>query len=258
MRRINERGAGMVTFVVGAGVLVVIGVVVLYMASDVFKTKADSAYRQFSEWTPENIAEDPLGYLDFCEAEAKRAVRKLKATRIEIAANRVSLKDSASEAAKLVRVGEKNIRELLVKHDIAEEGGGWPIEWQGAERDRKYVEAQLAALDRQIRGQEEIVKAAGNGLRSLDEQSTRVDELNAMAREQLSTIQVKRQMLKVQQISDTLREQLVRIGTVVRTTVAAADESASEPISLEELAAKEEPAVDPGAMDRIRSRYGSK
>lgn len=254
MNRIRERGIGFVTLIVGVGLLVIVAIAALYLTSDVMRTKADAAYRQFAKWTPENIAKDPLGYLDFCEAETKAAIDKLKATRIEIAQNRVELQDSQGNAEKLIALGDKKIRELLLKYELAEETGQWPVDWSGSKLDKDAATRQLAKLDRDISGQNQIGSAAAAGLVRLDKESIRVDQLTAKAREQLDAIKVKRQTLKIQQISDGLRDQLVSIGAVVRTTVEEAD-SPTEPISLEELAEREEPEVAEGVYERIRANY---
>ena len=62
MQRNRERGIGFVTVIVGIGLLLIVAIAAVYLSSDVFRTKADAAYRQFAEWTPENIAKNPLGY----------------------------------------------------------------------------------------------------------------------------------------------------------------------------------------------------
>jgi len=257
MHRNRERGIGLVALILGIGLLVIVAIAAVYLSSDVFRTKADAAYRQFAKWTPENIAKDPLGYLDFCEAETKAAIEKLKATKIEIAQNRVALQDSQANAEKLVALGDKKIRELLLKYELAEETGQWPLEWSGQQLDKDAATRQLAKLDRDIKGQQEIAAAAAKGLVQLDKESVRVDQLAAKAREHLDTLNVKRQTVKIQQISDTLRDQLVSIGAMVRTTVEEAD-SPTEPISLEELAEREEPQVEEGVYERIRATYKSR
>jgi hypothetical protein len=256
MHRIRERGIGFVTLIVGIGLLLIVAIAAVYLSSDVFRSKADAAYRQFAEWTPENIAKDPLGYLDFCEAETKAALEKLKATKIEIAQNRVQLQDTQANSEKLIALGDKKIRELLLRYELAEETGQWPLEWSGSKLDKPAADRQLTKLDRDITGQKEIAKAAANGLVQLDKESARVDELTTKAREQLDTLKVKRQTVKIQQISDSLRDQLVNIGAMVRTTVEEAD-SPTEPISLEELAEREEPQAEENVYERVRAAYGN-
>lgn len=86
--------------VIGICVVGVTALVVAYFISDPFRTKADQAYKEFAEWTPENIAKDPLNYLNFCEAETTKALVDLKATEISIAQRRAKLQgmqDSAEQ-----------------------------------------------------------------------------------------------------------------------------------------------------------------
>ena len=70
-----------IPFWIAVIITVVIAAVVggLYMFSDVFRTKANTQLTQWTEWTPENIAADPVNYLNFAEEQAKATLTKLEA-----------------------------------------------------------------------------------------------------------------------------------------------------------------------------------
>lgn len=57
---------------------------VLYIQSDVFRTKADLMVDNWTKWTPENITRDPKGYLTFAVTELEKIQRTLDAHKIDL------------------------------------------------------------------------------------------------------------------------------------------------------------------------------
>ena len=60
----THRKGGTTQLVIGAVALVVILGGIIFYLSDPFSTRVKAGYKQFTEWTPENIAKDPVNYLN--------------------------------------------------------------------------------------------------------------------------------------------------------------------------------------------------
>jgi len=77
----------MLRLICGLLILATLAGGILYFQSDVFRTKADEEWKQWTKWTPENISKDPRGYLTFAIAELEKIQQKLKAHEIELRKN---------------------------------------------------------------------------------------------------------------------------------------------------------------------------
>ena len=108
----RTRGATFGAFLVGTAVCGVITGGVLYFFSDTFRTRANETYRQLSEWTPENIAEDPINYLNFAEEQTARSLVALKQEEGSLDGLLVRLRQ---EQRRLIRL--RDTRETLADND---------------------------------------------------------------------------------------------------------------------------------------------
>jgi hypothetical protein len=244
-----ERGITAVGALVGVVVLAVLVLGGLYAFSDVFRTKAKSTYRDFAEWTPENIAEDPINYLNFAEEQTKKALKKLKASEISIAQKRSKLEQMEADADRKIRAGNQALVELKGVYNAAEAAGAWPADWKEQPRTRDWVRKQIVGIHGQVQGQEKLVGKVRSGLKQLEVQQGRVVEQRGQCQIQLTEIATNREMLKVQEITDDLTEQLVSMKGLL-TTIATTSEDEGV-IQLDDLAAEAEASVDDTKFDAI-------
>src|SRR5688572_15874101 len=80
------------TAIIGIIAAVVVVGATLFFVSDPFNIWVRGNYKSLTEWTPENIAKNPVGYLDFVEIKTKEAQLELKADRISVEQKRAQLK----------------------------------------------------------------------------------------------------------------------------------------------------------------------
>ena len=242
--------SGIVKMIAGAVVIAAIVVGVLYFTSDVQKTKIDAAINQYAHWTPENIAKDPLNYLNFCEQEAEKAMLNLKASEIAIAQNRGNLDGMKKTAQDKIAAGEKAVGELKTLFSQAEKDAKWPVTWQGQTRDKDWIKRQIVSLFRQVEAEKGLLVKVQDAIRRLDGQVTRVQEGRSQAQQQLAEIRTSREILKVQKITDDLTTRLVSIKEVLKVTLNTASETTGT-ISLEQLAAQQATTVDDAEFNKI-------
>jgi chromosome segregation ATPase len=248
----SQRGSAVTVVLIVVGLVLAV-FIALFVFSDVFRTKTKSAWQGLKEWTPEQIAKDPVNYLNFCEEKTREAMQKLKATDISIRQKQGTLRGMEEKAGNLVKTGEQALGELKTIYKDAEAAGAWPSSWRGQARDREWVKRQIMAFHRQVEGQKSILGKVEKGLKKLDVQITKVQDQRAKCQEQLAEIATNREMLKVQQITDDLAAQLADMQGLFQATIATASESEGI-ISLEDLAAETETAVDDAEFEAILNK----
>lgn len=250
MSRSAIRGSAAVTGIIILVVLILIGAGIWYFTSDVFRTKVDAGFTQATKWTPENIAKDPHNYLNYVEAETVKAQQSLKASRIAVAQNRAKLESIKSESTAKINAGEKAVKELVTAYKTASTTNAFPISWNGRTLEKEKVQQQVVALDKEVKIQKNLLAKVENGLKKLDAQENKITEAEANAQSQLAEIRANRELLKVQTLTDDLKDKLVSMQSAVAATIGAASDTGSV-VSLDQLTAESEAAVDTSAFDKI-------
>lgn len=252
MNRLRTRGSAS-TIVVGLIVVAALVLGGLYFFSDVFKTKADRTFKNLTEWTPENIAADPLSYLDFCEAKATEAMKKLKASEIEVKGNLGDLKTKQAESATAIETGDKALTDLKSQYNGAEQSQTWPLKWQGKEFDQAQAKKQIVSLHKSLEGKKRLLDTLNGGIKKLENQIEQIKDAKFKCDEQLASIATNRDMLKVKSITDDLKKQLVDMRSVLSVVVDTADDKDSL-VSLDELTKDPGLNVSDTEFDKIMAK----
>ncbi|MGA2498145.1 MAG: hypothetical protein ABSH20_10410 [Tepidisphaeraceae bacterium] len=241
------------TAIIGGIVLVVVIGLVAYFASDVFRTKVDSNVNQMTKWTPENIAKDPVNYLNFCEKKINEAVDQLRADRISVAQNKAKLTDMKDTAAAKVRTGEKVLPELKGIYEQAEKDNAWPVTYNDEKRDKDWMRTYILKINKETETQRIIFSKVDGGLKKLDTQVAKIEKAQADAQTQLADISANRELLKVQKLTDDLKDRLVTMNGAVQGVIDVAGDKGSMP-SLADLTAGSTPAADTAEFDKVMGK----
>ncbi len=247
------RQAAASTAIIGGIVLVVVIGLVAYFASDVFSTKVDSKVDQMTKWTPENIAKDPVNYLNFCEKKINEAVTSLKADRISVAQNKAKLSDMKDTAGAKVRTGDKVLTELKALYEQAEKDNAWPVTYNNEKRDKDWIRAYIMKISKETETQRIIFTKVDGGLTKLDAQVTKIEKAQADASTQLADIAANRELLKVAKLTDDLKDRLVTMNGAVQGVIDVASDKSSMP-SLADLTASSTPAADTAEFDKVMGK----
>ncbi|MCH8343346.1 MAG: hypothetical protein IH983_05105 [Planctomycetes bacterium] len=252
MRQVNRSFATIRLVGTILTILVVIGLGA-YFLSDVFRTKVGVAYDQFAHWTPENIAKDPAGYLAFCQTETVKTLEELKAREIAVSQNRAGIERMHEDAQEKVVVGTKALGELKQTYRRAAGTDAWPIRWRGQNRDKDWSKRQIVALYKEIESQEVVVGKCEAGLKNLDNQVVRIQDIRAKAQEQLSEIRANQQLIKIEKLSTELTDRLAAMKGAVEATVRTTVDF-SKLVNLDDLAAEAELEIDEQEFESIMKR----
>lgn len=252
----NTRRKGSTTAtVIGILAVLLVGAGIWYFVSDPFKTRVDEAWKQGTKWTPEQIAKDPVNYLNYVEAEANTALEKLKASKIAIAQNRGNLEKMRDEAKHAIEVGRKSVTELVAAYQAAPTDAK-TISWNNKDMDVNVVRTQLVQLDKDIQAKEILLQKVQAGLDNLEVQSGKIVKAEADAKAQLAEIATNRELLKVQGITDDLKNKLDTMQVTVASVVATATDTGTNSVmSLDQLAAQSALQADTADVDKVLAKY---
>ena len=238
------RGMSSAGIIVAIVVVAVVGFAIAYFGSDVFRTKANTTLTQFTQWTPENIAKDPVNYLNFCEEQANKALDKCKAGQIAIAKKQGEIDAMLKDAKDKSTLGTKALAELKEAYKSAEEGSSFPITWRNNVLDQDKAKRQIMKFARETKSATELSSKLQSAIEQLRVQSNKLAEAKDEAHDQLAKIKTNREMLKVQQITDDLKNNLVAMKSAIQTTVVGISSAEPGTLSLDDLAAQSESVVD--------------
>lgn len=237
---------------------VILGVVVVlaflgagaYFFSDVFSTKVDQAVEQFAEWTPENIAKDPGGYLHFCKQQTEKTIQDLKASEIATNQNRAKILSMKEDSQRKIDVGKGALEELKVLYRSAEEDASWPAKWKDQPRDKDWTQRQIVGLHGQIEQEKALVGKCDQAIRRCDAELVKIKALMSQAQGQLGEIKLAERRIEVEQLSADLKDRLVGMKTVVGSLVDSV-EGVSSDITLDGLAGDAEGAFNEKEFEEI-------
>lgn len=247
---VKRNGFNTVSLIVLLAVVIAAGVI-WYFVSDPFRTKVDATADQWTRWTPENIANDPVNYLNFCETETKKALEDLKASEIRIAQSKGKLENMKQQASGQVSTGDAALAELKNAYRDAEAKNVWPIEWRNQKGDKAWAQRQIVSLHKQTASQRALAEKVNAGLVKLDAQKEKIEDARVQANDQLREIETNREMLKVKELTGDLQDRLVAMRGALQATVNTASETENTVVSLSELSAESAPAVDAAEFEKI-------
>jgi len=239
------------TVVLGVLAVAVVGSAIWYFMSDPFRTRVNESVKQGTTWTPEQIAKDPVMYLNYVEAETNKALDSLKASRIAIAQSKADLEIKGAEAKNKVAVGKKAVNDLIQVYKDADSKNVWPVSYNGQTHDKNWVQTNVVSLSKQVGQQQGLADQIDVAMKKLDAQNSKIDEAETKAREQLSEIGVNRETLKLNAITDDLTKKLASMQSVVSATSGIAAENKQTTISLDQLAAQSASQADNTEFDKI-------
>ncbi|MFI5378417.1 MAG: hypothetical protein ACHRHE_03850 [Tepidisphaerales bacterium] len=250
--KVTRQGIGNTTIIGVIALVVVIGLVA-YFASDVFSTKVDSKIDQMTKWTPENIAKDPVNYLNFCEKKINEAQLQFKADRIAVEQNKAKLSDMKDTAGAKVRTGEKLLPELKAIYEQAEKDSAWPVTYSNDKRDKDWMRNYIMKISKETDIQRTILAKVDGGLKKLDAQVAKIEKAEGDATTQLAEITSNRQLISVNKLTDDLKVRLVSMTGAVQGVLNVASDKGGMP-SLDELTAASTPAADSAEFDKVMGK----
>jgi archaellum component FlaC len=190
-----------------------------FLYSDVYRTKAQEAFKQFSDWTPENIAKYPDTYLTFCEGQVNKVLDDLKARRVSISINKNKITAMRDDAAEKAQTGDTVLAKLKDLYKTTAKNNAWPATWEGTPANEEWVRNQIVQVNAQIQGKRKIVATCDQMLAKLDDSERQLPKIESAAQQQLVEIHTNQEVLKVNKLTGDLDNQLVSMKAAIQGVV---------------------------------------
>ncbi len=113
----------------------------------------------------------------------------------------------------------------------------------------------MVTLDKQIQGKQAVLTKVDAGLKNLEVQSDKIQKAEADAKMQIEEIKINRELLKVQGITDDLKNKLDTMQVAVAATVGVASDTSGSIVSLDQLAAQSTVQADNADFDKVLANY---
>lgn len=146
----NRRGSSVIGLIVGLIVLALVVGGVWYFVSKPSRAKWDETVRQATQWTPENIKKDPVGYLNYALEEVGKTEDKLQASELSL-----RTKKNATARALEKNTSDKSdydtlLTELKAAYNNAAADKKWPAQVRGAQLDEKDLKIRIVECGRKF------------------------------------------------------------------------------------------------------------
>jgi len=224
--------------------LAVAGLGGLYFFSDVFRSKIDRQITELTEWTTDNIAEDPLGYLQFCENETKDAKEGLISQERALDRKRTELLARRDQAQARIDAGDPALDQLVELYQGAQTSGEWPVQFNGSDLDEATVREQIIATNDQLISERGVLEACDARMGEIDGMLATVRESKRDADRTLQQIATNRDIIEIDELSEGTVEEFASLGRDVESVMTVRNAGTSpELFSLDDLVAEAEADV---------------
>lgn len=197
----------------------------------------ESPDRPAKAWTPAEIVADPPGYLDFCERKTLEARKGLDASSALMARSIVALSLRQTETVREIETVKVDFSRLKEAYREAESANRWPLSWKSRLLSMPEAKQQILAMARQLELKRQALAAATKDIETLKGQEIRAQKARDECQDQLTKIATSREVLRVRQITDELKRQLLDMRTVLNRVTDDLTGSEKPLVTLDEIAA---------------------
>lgn len=206
------RQKGSVTVIVALLLVFLVGGVIFFFVSKPFQTEVRDAYDGATEWTPENIQKNPVGYLSWALRETGNTKQKLEASQLAIRTKLNEAKRSLQKHESEQTGATKLLAEFKAAYGEVKAGTAeWPIKVRGFSFDESTFKNKVVEANAKIENtgrmvntfQQMIVKLEGHAAK-VSSKLTEVSELESKLSADLEIAKVQKSVEGIGEIGDRL------------------------------------------------------
>jgi len=157
MQTLNNRRGAVAGIVVGLIVLLLIGGGIWFFVSKPFHQQVKDKFTQATQWTPENIKADPVGYLSSALEEVGQTEKKLQASELSLSTK----KNTATRALEKQTADKSDYEKLLNDfkdaYTTASAQKKWPVRVRNSEFDEMGLKRKIVECNDKIKNTSELV-----------------------------------------------------------------------------------------------------
>jgi hypothetical protein len=228
-------------------VIVLVLGAILFFVSKPFQTRVKQATRQATEWTPENIQKDPVGYLSWALAECGKTEEKLQASRLALKTNRNNAERSLSTHQADQTAYTKLLDEAKSLYRQAGASASWPAELRGVKMEEAVLKAKIVEAHDKLSGLGELIATYQQSRQIIDRKLVEVEAKLTEVTKLESKLSTDLEIAKVRKTVEGIGTISDQLNAIVDTSEALVS-ATKDGISLEEL-------VKPSGERRVETEF---
>ncbi|MFW5724536.1 MAG: hypothetical protein ACOCYP_02680 [Planctomycetota bacterium] len=243
----HRSGAAAIVIIVGLVVVALLAFGVFYLVSDPFSTKVDDAISGATEWTPENIQANPVGYLSWASKQVAGTEQKLKASQLSLTTKRNQARRKLEKAEAEMSTYQAFLDEAKESYRAAKTADTWPVTVRSKQLDEADLKRLVVDANSKHQNQKEMHAAFTRTLGIIE---TKLSELAAKLTEvqkMKNKLETDLEVAKTNQTVAGLDDIDDRVGAIIDTSNALAGTTTDE-ISLDEM-------IIPSGQQRVDTEF---
>lgn len=232
----SRRGSSNLGAVWSIVVVALIGGGVWYYVSKPFQTQVNQNFRQATEWTPENIKKDPVGYLTWALDEVGKTQNKLEASVLGMKTRKNAIDRSLEKHQAESSQEAKLLDELKAAYTNASSSAStaWPVTVRSFTFDETTLKRKVVEVSDRIKNTASLVETytktrdvIDSKLREVDAKLAEVVKLKSRLETDLEIAKVNKSVEGIDSLGDTL-------NAIVDTSHALA-QTAADDVSVDDM-----------------------
>lgn len=218
----DRRGASNLVLVL---LVIAAALAVWFFVSKPFQTNVKEGYRQATEWTPENIQKDPIGYLSWALDEVGTTEQKLQAGVLALKTKKNAAERAVGKHTTDKGEYEKLLGEFKEAYRTAESTKKFPVTVRNLNFDETALKRKIVESNDKMVGEAGLLEAYNKTLRIINDKLSELDaKLGDVAKlkNRLSTdleiAKVNKSVAGLDSIDDQLAAIVDTSAALVRTT----------------------------------------
>ena len=238
------------------GSLAAIAVAVAYTISEPAKGQIDDTIKEATTWTPERIAADPTGYLNWAERQAQRSMRDLDAEQHKVAQQWNAFERDQTAVDEKIAIGKGGLTELKkIYRGVTDDANlSFPYPYEGVYHDERWYKESIVNLDEEV---DSLMLDRGYisaGIKRLDVEVGKIEKMKATAKGQQRDIAVAKRELSLGKIAEGISGRLENINAAMGSLKVRTDDIlTTKPLSVDSLVDQQKYSLsfDEGAFAEI-------
>lgn len=203
------------------------------------RTKVEGTVERYGGWTEEARQADPVGFVEFAEAELAEDVATLKQSRRDLAAARQTAEEEGERQRGLLAVADELAQEFKARFGVAEIGGSYPVSVRGQEYSREELIRQVESLLADRATYERVIGIYAEVVKEASARDAEILERIRTTEATLVELRAGKELLRVTALTEETDKLLAQVDELMGRAPSAAE--ASSPVrSVEELLAAAE------------------
>lgn len=211
---------GGVSIFIAVILLIVAAVGVFYLVSKPFSTQVKEAARQATQWTPENIKQNPTGYLSWAVDECREIEDRLQTAQFSIQTKiKTNERKIGVYEEEFARYAEL-LDEAKPIYQSSADTDSWPVTLRGNELSQEQLKALIVDTYEKKVQRNTLLEDLALTTRQLTQQTDQIEAEIAKVTRMKGQLSVDLERVKIRESAEDIGEIADRMGAILDTSTA--------------------------------------